>query len=156
MGNLPLYLIERAVVTALESMEVAEVNLAYYATDLPTAPLEQVALDVRITALTEELRVVRDAMAQLTGRVEQAGRAGGRAGGRVVDAHEVPPPTGCCGEEPSVSRRALVKLMMPWPGITAWAYHEAQNRGERGTGYSAVQLRAYGFGPARGTHDRPD
>jgi hypothetical protein len=170
-GNTALHLIERAMVTALESMEEAEVNLAYHADDLPTTRLEQAVLEARVGALTEELRTLRDAVAKLTGRVEQASE-----GQRQVDDDQgvlsladlyrdeaaVARPASSGGvagkreDQLPISRRVF---MASWPGMQACAALDWVEGSDDGRGvHGAVpgRLRAYGFGSIPGAEGRPE
>ncbi|MCK9928850.1 hypothetical protein MXD62_16970 [Frankia sp. Mgl5] len=70
--NLPLRLMELDVRAALTQMEKVEVTLAYFGHRLPMVPLERAAFTERVETIAEELRWLRDRVAQAAGRAEQA------------------------------------------------------------------------------------
>ena len=72
LSNMPLRLMEQAIVTALDHMEATEEYLAACEPEVFRGPVERALLRQQVATVAEEVRTMRDRVAKLMGRMEAA------------------------------------------------------------------------------------
>ena len=108
LGNMTLRLLERAVVAALEHMEAAEEYLAACQEEVFRGSIEKALLRQKTEAIAEEVRGMRDRVAKVAGRMEQAWEKEGDGRQRLVRGED-----GAGDGIASLTRRGCLG---PWSG----------------------------------------